>query len=127
MTPISDIAHWLQSRGYGHWDDGQPCTIFGYLLYPDPHNQIMIKPRGGGQPDEVMGGEAVDYPSVDIHIRNEDLATAESIAESIRLTLDGQEVNGASFWDSRSCSQFMEKDENDWYRFMISFDVIKER
>ena len=124
MTLITDIAHWLISHGYG---TALGTDIFSYHLDPSPDNLILIIPRSGRPPDQEMGGTAVDYPSVDIHVRNTSKAQAEAKAEAIRQTLDGETINGATFWDSRSFTQFIEKDSSNRYRFMISFDVTKER
>jgi hypothetical protein len=129
MSIPSDIATYLAAQGYGVYANVNPAlnTIFQDEFQDQPSNQIVLFFGGSRAPAEVMGGDAVDYPAIDIQVRNTSKATARSTAEALRVLLDCQEINGASLFDDLSAPVFLGKDESNRYRFVITFSITKER
>ena len=68
-------------------------NVYCNLLFEDPDNQIAIAEYGGRPADMAMGGtadpDALEYPSVQVCVRNLNAQTAYETAYSIYKSLDG--------------------------------------
>jgi hypothetical protein len=129
MTLVDDIANYLAAQGYGVYNDANPAlnSIFIDEFQDSPANQIVIFPNGGRAPSEVMGGAPVDYPGIDIQIRNTSKATARATAEAIRQLLDASDIGIQSFFCDQSYPVYLEKDNSNRYRYAVVFSTIIER
>lgn len=131
MTDIgTDIAAYLAGQGYGTWKDASPAnnTIFLDEYQDLPDNQIVIFLGGGREPDEVQGSPAaVDYPSLDVQVRNTSKVTARTNAEAIRILLDCATISDATLYAAASAVVYLGKDDTNRHRFVAMFTVAKER
>lgn len=127
MSPLSDIAVYLEAQGYGIYANANPAlnTIFLDEFQDQPDNQIVIFGNGGRRPEGFSSGSIIEWPSVDIQIRNTSKTTARSTCEAIRRLLeDNTGINGVD-WTLNQLSYpvFLGKDNSNRYRFAISLDV----
>ena len=131
MTDIgTDIAAYLAAQGYGTWKNATPAnnTIFLDEFQDLPANQIVVFLGGGREPDEVQGSPAaVDYPSLDVQVRNTSKATARASAEAIRILLDCATISDATLYAAASAVVYLGKDDTNRHRFVAMFTVAKER
>jgi hypothetical protein len=124
MSIPTDIAAYLQAQGYGTYG----TDIFLDEFQESIADQIVLFFGGSRSPDEVQGGgAAVDYPAIDIQVRNTSKSTARSTAEAIRVLLDCRDISGATLYDDLSAPVYLGKDESDRYRFVLTFSIAKER
>lgn len=131
MTDIgTDVAAYLAGQGYGVWKNSTPAnnTIFLDEFQDLPANQIVIFLGGGREPDEVQGStKAVDYPSLDVQVRNTSKATARASAEAIRILLDCATISSATLYAAASAPIYLGKDDTNRHRFVAMFTAAKER
>jgi hypothetical protein len=126
MTLASDVGAYLAAQGLG-----TVGTDIFYYEFPDsPANCICIIPFATRVPRIILGGtDNIDYPGVQVQVRNTSKSTAESNAETIRETLHLAPIsNVVQCVTTRSHPVFLGKDEsNPRYRFSVDFEVTKMR
>ncbi|MFA5409516.1 MAG: minor capsid protein [Bacilli bacterium] len=126
----TDVAAYLAAQGYGIWKNANSSlnTIFLDEFQDLPDNQIVLFTGGGLEPDEVQGSAAaVDYPSLDVQVRNSSKATARTKAEEIRVLLDCITINDATLYNASSAPVYLGRDDTNRHRFVVMFTVVKER
>jgi hypothetical protein len=130
MGLVQDISAALVAL---HQGTALGTDIFAYAFDDLPHNALCIIPLAGQEPDrswkEGGGHRAIDYPGVQVQIRNTSKATAESKAEAIRTGLDGYAVSNHLYcWTTRAFPIYLGKDDGTVrYRFSVDFRLAKNR
>lgn len=129
MTTLIDIATYL---------DAQLASVtLGTNLFvgrmPDsPDTCVTLYEYGGGVPDNTMGGglPVLENPSLQVAVRAASYATAESLIQSIWLTLEGviDETLTSTRYNRISAIQSpfpLDRDSADRVVFVQNFDVTK--
>lgn len=117
MSLVDDIAQKLTDAGFNN--------IRAYQFDTTSDAQICIAP-GGGSLTQTYSGEDVEYPRVQILVRNRDLRTAENTIFAVR-DLFHNATNVANTvivqWDGRYPTHWT--DENGLHVFEVEFTVVK--
>lgn len=79
---IDALAQYLQDEGYGTVGSG----IFKYRMPPTPDNCICVYPAGG---PEGLRYIDINYPTLQVRVRNVHPASGYNILQSIHNTLHG--------------------------------------
>ena len=129
MTTLIDIATYL---------DAQLASVtLGTNLFvgrmPDsPDTCVVLYEYGGGVPDNTMGGglPVLENPSIQVAVRAASYATAESLIQSIWLTLETviDETLTATRYNRIGAIQSpfpLDRDSADRVVFVQNFDVTK--
>jgi hypothetical protein len=128
MSLIGDVSTKLINAGYA---TAAGTDLFAYLFpQASQMNSICIIPYAGSIPDEVQGGEGVDYPGVQIQVRNSSLQTASETAESIRLDLNNITQGDHTLFAARSFPVDLTNPDDVracQFRFSVDFATIKAR
>ncbi len=130
MSLPADIAEYLEAHAYGVYAHATTPTLNSIFLdeWQDaPSNQIIVIMNGGKAPLEELGGTAVDFPGVDIQVRNTSKATARELAEEIRQLLDGNTIGDCTLFNDVSAAIYLGKDDSNRHKFVITFSGTIER
>lgn len=84
MSPGDEIVHYLETK-----DVGTLGTDLFLGPVPDKAAAITVIETGGPAPYHDYGSGAIDYPSVQILVRNPSYTLARDKADQIRDALDG--------------------------------------
>jgi len=132
MTLISDVAAKLIALALGG-ATAMGTNIFAYRFPPSPINCICIFPLAGYVPDEVQGGDGIDYPGFQIQVRNASVTTAMAYCEAIRLGLNGVDAGDYTIFTNRSLPIDLTNPDDlaanggPAYRFSVDFETTKVR
>ena len=128
MSLISDMSAALIAAGYA---TAEGTDLFAILFPPASQiNCLCIIPLAGRVPVEVMGGAGIDYPGVQIQVRNSDLQTAIETAEAIRLAFTKTTQGEYTLYATRSHPVNLTNPDDikaGQYRFSVDFETICPR
>lgn len=82
MSFIDSLAQYLQDQGFGTVG----TTIFKYRMPPSPDNCTAVYPTGG---PEGLRYIPLNYPTVQVRVRNANPASGYTILQNIHNTLHG--------------------------------------
>lgn len=130
MALVQDVAAALVAGGYA---TALGADLFAYNFPDLPHNAVCIIPLAGAPSDHYWHGSsgvgAIDYPGIQIQVRNVSKSVAETLAERIRIGLDGSEINNHIYcWTTRSWPSYLGEDAGTpRHRFSVDFRLAKSR
>ncbi len=122
MSIADDITAALVAGGLA---TGKGTDIFLYAWEPSPANQIYIRPYGGHS-IPIIGSADIEFPRVQIQVRNTNLESAETKALAIKALLDNNTTVSNSLlvkWDGRAPDFW--QDDNERHIFSVEFSVIR--
>lgn len=129
MTTLIDIATYLDAQ-LGSVTLG--TNLFVGRMPDSPDTCVTLYEYGGGVPDNTMGGglPVLENPSLQVAVRAASYATAESLIQSIWLTLEGviDETLTSTRYNRISAIQSpfpLDRDSADRVVFVQNFDITK--
>lgn len=126
INVIESVAAYLEDQGHGTVG----TTIFKYRMPPSPDNCILISPAGGA---EGLRYIELDYPDVQVRVRNTHPASGYTILKSIYTTLHGMHATvfgGVIVTDCygvQSQPTFLDIDEKQRTHYFIEFEMTTNR
>lgn len=126
MNIIDAIADYLALQGYGVVGSG----IFKYQMPPIPDNCICVFPAGGPEGLRYLD---VNYPTLQVRVRNVHPASGYNILQSIHNTLHGLHTTlpgGIIISDTygiQSQPALTEKDDKQRVHHIIQFNFTVNR
>lgn len=124
---LEKIADYLQIKGFGT----KGTDIVGFDFPTSPIKCVCIIPFDAGEkPAHTFGSsgtfvKSVEYPYVQIQVRDTTKSAAWNTLNLIRDSLDGASIDGIkSLILQSSCPENFEKGESVNYRFSCDFRLI---
>ncbi len=122
MTLADDITAALVAGGLA---TGKGTDVFLYKWETKPANQIYIRPYGGHS-IPLIGSADIEFPRLQIQVRNTSLSAAETKILAIKALLH-KNTNIANsvicVWDGRAPDYW--QDDNERHIFSVEFSVIR--
>lgn len=112
------IVNFLISSGYSH--------VYPYRFRPSSKDNIIVIVGGGYSQPVFTGAGDIDYPAVQIQVRDEDMETAETRAYAVLALLKNQDgIDGVTLmqWDGRAPDHAIE-DGTGLHKFRFDFHAI---
>jgi len=130
----ADIATYLQAQGLGVWKNVVPAnnTIFLDELPDLPADCIGIWINNGKRPEHFCGADlgVLEYPIVDIIVRNASKATARDRAETIRQLFSLSANLGNEYVAEMAAGSYpvyLGRDDSNRHKFSVSIELTVER
>ncbi len=126
-TAQDAVATYLQTGGYGTLGS----TLFIDFIPPTPANVVVCTGYSGARPERTLGSKlpVMDYPRVQVLVRNTDPTTALTNIVSISDYLEGTSATTAAgvymvyILQTSSGALYLGKDSNNWTSFSTNFEV----
>lgn len=129
--PSEDIRHILEAYGDSSGLDFEFAdNLFLNREPAKPDNCITIFDTVGSPPDLGLTDTGLEYPSIQIRVRNRKQQDASNIIEGIKTALHGraQETWNGTLYSVIYCSSgpaLLDWDDNGNVRFIINFRIIR--
>jgi len=122
---LEDIRTYLEQQGLGVFGE----DLFIGVMPSKPDNCIVLF-EYAGEPMDLVDSH-LEYPSLQVLVRNTDYPAGRQKIEEITKTLHGvseQIINGTRYLliQARQSPFFLEWDENERAIFVVNFRIIKE-
>jgi hypothetical protein len=135
LTLLDDVSNHLADM------PGQTLPVYSFQFPDEPVACVALFPTGGGVggdigigPTYYDAGSAIDYPGVQIQVRQTDPHTAFYLCEEIRKWLDMRPppgyvkaITGRSQPDDLTADKDLVMSGGPCYRFSVEFSFTKVR